>query len=172
VEKGLIGEAIAGDVTKLPKKKKPAKGKKEEPLKSQHRLVDYLKLMEAENLDELEISEGSEQIKLVRESKGPAVQIHRMPAHPQEPSSKEEAPDGLVIKAPLGGIFYRSSSPKSPPFVKEGDTVTPGQTLCIVEAMKVMNEIKAEVTGRVSKIFVENGRSIESEQPLFIIKLA
>jgi len=74
-----------------------------------------------------------------------------------------------VIKSPLVGTFYRSPAPGAPPFVEVGDIVSPGQVLCIIEALKVMNEIESDVRGRVEKILVENGETVEYGQPLFLI---
>ncbi len=86
------------------------------------------------------------------------------------PPSEEVPQDNLhVIKSPLVGTFYRSPSPGAPPFVEVGDIVSPGQVLCIVEALKVMNEIESDVRGKVVKILVENGETVEYGQPLFII---
>jgi acetyl-CoA carboxylase biotin carboxyl carrier protein len=83
---------------------------------------------------------------------------------------EESAADMVTVRSPLSGIFYRSPSPEGPPFVESGDRVIPGQVLCIVEAMKLMNEITSEVNGVVGKILVENGTSIENQQPLMYIK--
>ncbi len=74
-----------------------------------------------------------------------------------------------VIKSPLVGTFYRAPSPGAPPFVEVGDIVSPGQVLCIIEALKVMNEIESDVRGKVVKILVENGETVEYNQPLFLI---
>ena len=74
-----------------------------------------------------------------------------------------------VIKSPLVGTFYRSPSPGAPPFVEVGDVVSPGQVLCIIEALKVMNEIESDVRGKIEKILVENGETVEYGQPLFLI---
>ncbi len=74
-----------------------------------------------------------------------------------------------VIKSPLVGTFYRSPSPGAPPFVEVGDIVSPGQVLCIIEALKVMNEIESDVRGKIVKILVENGETVEYGQPLFLI---
>ncbi|RMH80262.1 MAG: acetyl-CoA carboxylase biotin carboxyl carrier protein [Acidobacteria bacterium] len=90
------------------------------------------------------------------------------------PTLTEELPkENLhVIKSPLVGTFYRSPSPGAPPFVEVGDMVSPGQVLCIIEALKVMNEIESDVKGRVVKILVENGETVEYGQPLFLIDTA
>lgn len=81
-----------------------------------------------------------------------------------------EQPDGEVIKSPFVGTFYRSSNPSNPPFVEVGSKIKKGQSLCIVEAMKLMNEIESEIDGEVVAILVENGKPVEFGSPLFIIK--
>ncbi|MDR8391031.1 acetyl-CoA carboxylase biotin carboxyl carrier protein [Aliifodinibius sp. S!AR15-10] len=83
--------------------------------------------------------------------------------------AKEEKVDGDVVKSPIVGTFYRSPSPDSEAFVQTGDSVEKGQTLCIVEAMKIMNEIESEYSGEVKKILVEDGEPVEYDQPLFVI---
>lgn len=88
-------------------------------------------------------------------------------AAPVAEAPKVNAPS---IKSPMVGSFYRASSPEADPFVKVGDVVTPESTVCIIEAMKVMNEIKAEVKGRISKIMIENGEAVEFGQSLFEIE--
>ncbi len=85
------------------------------------------------------------------------------------PSETIEEEKLHVIKSPLVGTFYRSPSPGAPPFVEVGDIVSPGQVLCIIEALKVMNEIESDVRGKVVKILVENGEAVEYGQPLFLI---
>ncbi len=87
------------------------------------------------------------------------------------PSEDVETPEEKlhVIRSPLVGTFYRSPAPGAPPFVEEGDIVSPGQVLCIIEALKVMNEIESDVKGRVVKILAENGQPVEYGQPLFLI---
>ncbi len=87
---------------------------------------------------------------------------------PSEDVSEEEK-HLHVIKSPLVGTFYRAPSPGAPPFVEVGDIVSPGQVLCIIEALKVMNEIESDVRGRIEKILVENGETVEYGQPLFLI---
>jgi len=95
------------------------------------------------------------------------------PSDSSEPAASEtkteEEPDGKVVESPIVGTFYRSPSPDADPFVSVGDTVEKGQTLCIVEAMKIMNEIESEYSGEIKKILVENAEAVEFEQPLFII---
>ncbi len=97
-------------------------------------------------------------------------------ANPQAAEAPQAAPEaqtpisGDTIKSPIMGVFYRAPSPTSSSFVKEGDVVAPGKTLCIVEAMKVMNEIKAEVKMKIVKILVENGNPVTAGQDLFVIE--
>ena len=85
-------------------------------------------------------------------------------------SEKEEMPQGRLVKAPMVGVFYATSSPEAEPFVKPGDLVKKGDVLCIIEAMKLMNEISADVEGEVAEVMVQNGQLVEYGQPLFRIK--
>lgn len=85
-------------------------------------------------------------------------------------ASTENQPAGDTVKSPIVGTFYRSPDPESDPFVQVGDTIAKGETLCIIEAMKIMNEIEAEFSGTVNKILVEDGKPVEFDQPLFIIE--
>ncbi len=94
----------------------------------------------------------------------PAAAVHSAPA--------EAAPAGTPIKSTMMGIFYRAASPSSPPFVKEGDTVKAGQVLCMIEAMKVFNEIKAEYPCTVVRVLLENGKPVKLGQDLFIVQRA
>jgi acetyl-CoA carboxylase biotin carboxyl carrier protein len=87
-----------------------------------------------------------------------------------EASKADECPGCVEIRAPIVGTFYRAPAPDAPPYVKEGDRVEKGQVLCIIEAMKLMNEIESEVSGIVKKILVENGEPVEYGQPLFLIQ--
>ncbi len=113
-------------------------------------------------------------------SQSPASQIVSISANPvvevkeevKKSEIKEEQKQKYhVIKSPLVGTFYRSPSPGAPPFVEEGDMVSKGQILCIIEALKVMNEIESDVDGRVAKILVENGQPVEYGQELFYIEV-
>ncbi|WP_018466243.1 acetyl-CoA carboxylase biotin carboxyl carrier protein [Calidithermus timidus] len=94
------------------------------------------------------------------------------PAPTPEPKPEEPAVRGVEVKAPIVGTFYRAPSPDAEPFVKEGDVVKKGQVLCIIEAMKLMNEIESDVSGIVRKILVSNGEPVEYGQALFIIEPA
>lgn len=115
----------------------------------------------------------------VRREKGPVVTTHPVPApthppiHPTTQQTKEEASDDVVaIISPMVGTFYRAPSPEAPPFVQVGDEVEPGKVVCIIEAMKLFNEIESEVKGKVVKILAENGKPVEYGQKLFLIKKA
>jgi len=101
------------------------------------------------------------------EASGPA------PAAEPEPITAASETDGAIrIESPMVGTFYRAPQPGAPPFVEEGDAVAPGQTLCILEAMKLMNEVKAEIEGIVRAIHVQNGQPVEFGQPLFDLEPA
>lgn len=140
------------------------------------RLEGYIRLMEEEDLQELEISDGPFQLKLVRVPRQSAAPVHvaapapALAAESAQGSKPEPVEEGNTIKAPLGGVFYRSPSPKSPPYVTDGARIQPGQTLGIIEAMKVMNEIKSEMSGRIVKILIENGKPVEPNQNMFIVE--
>jgi acetyl-CoA carboxylase biotin carboxyl carrier protein len=100
------------------------------------------------------------------ETKAPAPS-----AAPAAPPAEATPEEGLhTVRSPMVGTFYRSPNPNAPPYVDEGSRVTKGQVVCIVEAMKLMNEIEAEVAGTVTRILVENGKSVEFNQPLFLVR--
>lgn len=137
-------------------------------------IQELVEILTKQNLNEIEVQRGDLRIRIRRESTA-AVSV---PA----PSSTESghAPDAnagsvereslLTVTSPVVGTFYRSSSPDVEPYVEEGDLVSRGQILCIVEAMKLMNEIESEVDGRVVKVLVENEAGVEFGQPLFVIE--
>jgi len=161
----------------------PENGKNQKAPNGDQTLTEIKELYEFmcnESLDELEIARKDFSLKMVRNS---AKQYAYMPSRfmelPKEPKthnlqstqpSKADLPEGESIKSPLTGTFYRSSSPKSSAFVNEGDRVQPGAVLCILEAMKVMNEIKADKPCEIVKIAVENGKIVKTGETLFIIK--
>lgn len=141
-----------------------------------------IELLEESGIDELEIREGEESVRISRHSKTPAQQYYApapmaapvaAPA-PAAPVAAAEAPsapklNGTVVRSPMVGTFYRTPAPTSPAFVEVGQTVKKGDTICIVEAMKMMNHIEAEVSGVIESILVENGQPVEYDQPLFTI---
>lgn len=147
------------------------------------KLKKLIDLVQESGIAELEITEGEEKVKIV---KGGSVSVSASPASPALPAPAPEArpaasaaaastpeppagPEGHVVKAPMVGTFYRSPSPDAKPFVEVGQTIKEGDTICIIEAMKLMNEIEADASGVVKAILVENGQPVEYGQPLFIL---
>lgn len=134
-----------------------------------------IELLEESGIDELEIKEGEESVRISRHSKTPAQQYYApAPMHAPVAAAAPAAPaapalNGNVARSPMVGTFYRKSSPSSPSFVEVGQTVKKGDTLCIVEAMKMMNHIEAEASGVIESILVEDGQPVEYDQPLFTI---
>jgi len=136
-----------------------------------------IKILEDADITALSVEEEGMKVEVKREKGGvPHVVQHQSPApSPSKPESSKEktSPEEegmLLITSPMVGTFYRSPSPDSPAFVDIGDTVTPGKPVCIVEAMKLFNEIESEVSGKVAKILVENGQPVEYGQKLMLIK--
>ena len=150
------------------------------------KLID---LLEESNLAEIEIKEGEESVRLARTPKGtmvaPAPVMHAAPVAAPAPvmpmqgpteaatgghaKPQADLPDGHVVRAPMVGTFYGSPSPDKPAFVSVGQAVKAGDTLGIIEAMKMFNPIEADVAGTVLKVMVESGQPIEFDQPLFVI---
>jgi acetyl-CoA carboxylase biotin carboxyl carrier protein len=141
------------------------------------KLID---LLQESDVAEIEIKEGEESLRISRYSAAPPPMPMNMPvaAMPQPPSvsasgeseAKKEAFKGHLITSPMVGTFYRSPSPTSKAFVEEGQRVSEGDTLCIIEAMKILNQIVSDKSGVVSRILVENGAPVEYGQPLFAIE--
>ena len=143
-----------------------------------------IELLEESGISELEINEGEESVRISRYSTAPAqapVNYAAPPAAPAPaapapaPASEEEGgeealPSGHIIKSPMVGTFYSASSPGAKPFFSVGDSVTEGDTVCIVEAMKILNQIEADASGIVKAILVENAQPVEYGQPLMIIE--
>lgn len=140
-----------------------------------------IELLEESGIDELEIHEGEESVRISRGPRHAAPQqyapvqqhVTAAPA-PQAPAPASEAPaapqlNGHIMRSPMVGTFYRSPAPGSPSFVEVGQTVKAGDVLCIVEAMKMMNQIEADKAGTIEAILVENGEPVEYDQPLFTI---
>ena len=150
------------------------------------KLKKLIDLVEESGIAELEVTEGEEKVRIVKHTAMAAPQTYMipqgapamMPAAPREKSSsfddddlddETDEPEGEVVKSPMVGTFYRAPSPESDPFVEVGSTVKAGDTLCIVEAMKLLNEIESDCAGTVKAILVENGQPVEYGEPLFII---
>jgi acetyl-CoA carboxylase biotin carboxyl carrier protein len=145
-----------------------------------------IELLEESGIAELEINEGEESVRISKyPPPGVAPMNYAPPPMPAAPvpapaapaagsASKEEAaeddmPEGHVVKSPMVGTFYSSPSPGSKPFVNVGDSVTEGDTVCIIEAMKILNQIETEASGTVKAILVENAQPVEFGQPLMVV---
>jgi acetyl-CoA carboxylase biotin carboxyl carrier protein len=135
-----------------------------------------MELLKDSDITEIQIERGGSKIKIKRERFLSSFEVtppvkEKVPLEKKEDTKKiEETQKFVTIKSPIVGIFYRSPSPDAPPFVEVGHTVKKGQVLCIIEAMKLMNEIESDVDGIVSKILVENGQPVEYGEPLFLIE--
>lgn len=141
------------------------------------RVKQLVELMTVNDLTDVEIKQGNWQIVLRRGSKQTVaanVPVHVTPITPPvaaTPIVPEEPTNTTVINSPMVGTFYASSSPDAPPFVRVGDPVTPEKTVCLIEAMKVYNEIQAECTGTIVAVLVKNGETVEFGKPLFRVAL-
>ena len=150
------------------------------------KLKTLIDLVEASDISELELTEGEEKVKISRQNNKAQslapVNYVQQPIQPpvnQQPQAQTEEPLGKIdtttidnkdaITSPMVGTFYRSASPDSAPFIDIGSTVKKGETLCIIEAMKILNEIESDKEGTISKILIENGQPVEFGQPLFEI---
>ena len=153
------------------------------------KLKTLIDLVSESNIAELEITENEGKVRIVKSGAGAAVPATMMlPATAMAPAAQAVAPvavaadsaaaaaaapatpSGQVVKSPMVGTFYASSTPGGKPFVEVGSTVKVGQALCIIEAMKIMNEIECELAGTVTQVLVENGQAVEFGQPLYVIE--
>ena len=154
------------------------------------KIKKLIELLEDSSLSEIEIVEGEESVRLSRgggvmaaaQMAAPMMAAPMAPAAapaaapvaeaPAAPAAAEEdaIPDGQVVRAPMVGTFYASSSPEADPFVSMGQSVSAGDTLCIIEAMKMFNQIEADFSGTVVAILADNGQPVEFDQPLFVIR--
>ena len=148
------------------------------------KLKTLIDLVQNSGISELEISEGEEKIRIAKNLGAPAQATYMVgapapqyapaPAHAAAPAAPAVAaapaePEGHAVKSPMVGTFYRSGTPGAPAFAEVGQTVKVGDTLCIIEAMKLMNEIEADANGVIKAVLVENGQPVEYGQTLFII---
>ncbi|MBF2761564.1 MAG: acetyl-CoA carboxylase biotin carboxyl carrier protein [Ectothiorhodospiraceae bacterium AqS1] len=160
------------------------------------KIKNLIELVEESGIDEIEIREGDGQIRITRrrenpnpplapiaplpptfvaaaEAPKPAPAASTTASDPEAPASPapeaDGLPDGHVVTSPMVGTFYGSASPGDPPFVSVGKRIEPGDTLCIIEAMKILNQIESEVKGEVVAVVAENGHPVEYGQPLFVI---
>jgi len=152
------------------------------------KLKKLIDLVQESGIAELEVTEGEERVKIVRSGRAAAetvttVPVHQAPApapaaagalpaaaQPAGAAESPAPPEGHVVKSPMVGTFYRASAPDAKAFVEVGDTVKAGQTICIIEAMKLMNEIESDKDGVVKAILAENGQPVEYGEPLFVIE--
>jgi acetyl-CoA carboxylase biotin carboxyl carrier protein len=143
------------------------------------KLKTLIDLVSESNVSELEITEAEGKVRIVKGG-GAVAPSQAQPAQPVAPAAQAapstpvpppaEVPAGHVVKSPMVGTFYRSSSPGAKPFIELGSAIKEGETVCIVEAMKILNEIEADKTGTITRIFCENGQAVEYGQPLFVIE--
>jgi acetyl-CoA carboxylase biotin carboxyl carrier protein len=147
------------------------------------KLKTLIDLVSESGVAELEITEGEDRVRIVNRNGAAPVQVHQpvtvaqpmpvpVPAPEVAPAPAPTAPQqtGTPLTSPMVGTFYRAPSPGADPFVKVGDTVKKGQVVCIIEAMKLLNEVEADMDGTVKEVCVENGQPVEFDQSLFIIE--
>ncbi|MCK5716288.1 MAG: acetyl-CoA carboxylase biotin carboxyl carrier protein [Thiomargarita sp.] len=139
------------------------------------KIKKLIELIEVSGISEIEIHEGEESVRISRAA--PVVMQAAAPTMVPLPSVAPEnnvepieQHTGHVIKSPMVGTFYRSASPTTPHFVEKGQMLNEGDTLCIIEAMKILNQITADKAGTITKILVENGAPVEYDEPLFVIE--
>ncbi|MGI9229955.1 MAG: acetyl-CoA carboxylase biotin carboxyl carrier protein [Gammaproteobacteria bacterium] len=151
-----------------------------------------IEMLEESEVSEIEIHEGEESVRISRVSSAPEAAVSSVPqqviqvgdnarpadsnpgiaetATDSKPPTPEAEPEGDIVESPMVGIFYEASAPGRAPFVELGQTVAAGDVMCVIEAMKIMNQVEAETGGTVSKIMVENGEPVEYGQPLFVLR--
>lgn len=153
------------------------------------KIKKLIELLEESSLSEIEIVEGEESLRITRATAAPAALAPQMVAAPApavaapapaaaptadaasaSAGEEDSIPEGQVVRAPMVGTFYAASSPEAEPFVSKGQTVSMGDTLCIIEAMKMFNQIESDFSGTVVAILAENGQPVEFDQPLFVIR--
>jgi len=149
------------------------------------KIKKLMELLEESGIAEIEVKEGEESIKLCKQTAiqqtspqyiaPPTIPIDESTKSPSEDKSTSnqaisDVPDGELITSPMVGTFYRAASPDSKPFVEKGQKVKKGDTLCILEAMKMMNQVNAEIGGTIIDILVDDSEPVEFDQPLFVIK--
>ncbi|OGU28045.1 MAG: acetyl-CoA carboxylase, biotin carboxyl carrier protein [Ignavibacteria bacterium GWA2_35_9] len=144
-----------------------------------------VKIVDTSEITDLEVEENGLRIKVAKKIRGtqtftqpqiisqPAPAFESTTKTPEEPTSKTEVQENLhEVRSPIVGTFYRAPAPDADSYVNVGDEVTQGTVLCIVEAMKLMNEIESDINGKIIKILVENGKPVEYNQPLFLIQVS
>jgi acetyl-CoA carboxylase biotin carboxyl carrier protein len=152
------------------------------------KIKTLIELLEESGISELEVKEGEESVRIARHPTGSGAPMMHYAMPPPLPAAAAPAPapaaaaapaakpapvsKGHAVKSPMVGTFYRAPSPGAKSFVEVGQTVKQGQTLCIIEAMKMLNQIEADISGVVSEILVENGQPVQFDQPLFMVEPA
>jgi acetyl-CoA carboxylase biotin carboxyl carrier protein len=151
------------------------------------KIKTLIDLLEQSGISELEVKEGEESVRIARHPTGSQVPMMQYAPPPMAPpptaiagapapapaaAPAKPASKGHAVKSPMVGTFYRAPSPGAKAFVEVGQTVKQGQTLCIIEAMKMLNQIEADASGTISEILVENGQAVQFDQPLFMIEPA
>lgn len=149
------------------------------------KIKKLIELLEQSNLTEIEIVEGEESVRLIRGgmiqqvpalapqpmiAAAPAVAVAPPVAELAAAEDEDQIPEGEAVLAPMVGTFYAASSPEAQPFVSMGQSVGVGDTLCIIEAMKMFNQIEADIAGTIVAVLVETGQPVEYDQPLFVIR--
>lgn len=150
------------------------------------KIKKLIELLEESELAEIEIHEGEESVRLIRSHPQPMASqmLHLPAATPAAPApaavaapapsaaedDRADLPDGDIVRSPMVGTFYSSPNPDSPAFVKEGSSVSAGDTLCLIEAMKMFNQIESDLSGKVVRVLVEDGQPVEFDEPLFVIQ--
>ena len=143
-------------------------------MNSTERIEKLLELMESHSLNELELEEKDFRVRLAKQAPAllaaPQVAAPVVPAGGVAPAAGPDRTGLVPVKSPIVGTFYKSPAPDADPFVKIGDTIGEDTVVCIVEAMKVMNEVKSGVNGAIAEILVQNGEAVEFDQPLFMVR--
>jgi acetyl-CoA carboxylase biotin carboxyl carrier protein len=146
------------------------------------KLKTLIDLVSESNVSELEITEAEGKVRIVKGGGAMAMPVVQtamaapvavaapVAAAPAAEPAAPAAPTGHIVKSPMVGTFYRASSPGAKPFKEVGDSIKDGETICIVEAMKILNEIESDKTGTITQILVDNGQAVEYGQPLFVIE--
>jgi acetyl-CoA carboxylase biotin carboxyl carrier protein len=157
--------------------RRPTRGSRDTEAPERFSVDQVVELAVRHNLAELEVETAGTRIRVVREHapvaaapRGEPAAASAAPLQQPIPDQAESTAHLLPVEAPMVGTFYRAPKPDAPPFVTEGDVVKEGQVLCIVEAMKLMNEIEAKMAGRIVKVVAENGQPVEFGQPLFLLE--
>ena len=143
------------------------------------KIKTLIEMLEESNLKEIEVSQGDESVRISKQTKGDDViefnqlsnrQTESININQNQSQKKDADYDGNLVKSPIVGTFYRKPSPDSSPFIKVGDSVNKGDVLCIVEAMKMMNEIKSDYDGKIISIEIDDGQPVEFGQTIIVIQ--